>query len=421
MLTNGGQDWEQKVNNMTGTTIKKIATRIGLSLVATDESGIFYKPNIGFSGWIDITHNLPPGFIYDIAINPVTQSIFVSHQDGTFRLVLNGTQWENLGYMSHSMFFKSTGLGFWGYGNSVRLSDDDGTTSNNFYVGDIPDVRQFGLPNPDQSDKMFLAATDEFGNQGDGVWESSSPYNTWTRDGLAGLPVTSLESIDLGDSLSGCLGHLAAGTNNGKFFMRDDNGQYTEHSEGLVPTFHIKSIASLNIPNSVFPIIEISHGNLSSFNPTTCMTEESLVIPQDVLVECINGEYLANFKSKLKKGNEEAYLYYGTIGCGVLRRDLLTDVENISSDIPKDFFLGQNYPNPFNPSTTIQFSIPEQSLVKLEVFNTLGEKVSTLVSEVMNAGSYKYDWNAKGLSSGVYFYRLSTENFNQTKKLLLMK
>ena len=171
----------------------------------------------------------------------------------------------------------------------------------------------------------------------------------------------------------------------------------------------------------MFPIIEIAHGNLSSFNPTTCMTEESLSIPNDILVQCIKGEYSTNFKSNLKSSNEEAYLYYGTIGCGVLRRDLLTDVKNISSGIPDNYYLEHNYPNPFNPSTTIQFSIPEQSFVKLEVFNSLGEKVSTLASENLKAGTYEFEWNAKGLSSGVYFYRLSTENFNQTKKLLLMK
>jgi len=89
--------------------------------------------------------------------------------------------------------------------------------------------------------------------------------------------------------------------------------------------------------------------------------------------------------------------------------------------IPGQFVLHQNYPNPFNPSTTIQFSIPEQTLVTLEVFSALGEKVTTLVSEELNAGNYKYEWSAEGLASGIYFYQLSTENFTQARKLLLMK
>ena len=89
--------------------------------------------------------------------------------------------------------------------------------------------------------------------------------------------------------------------------------------------------------------------------------------------------------------------------------------------IPSQFVLEQNYPNPFNPGTTIQFSIPGQSFVKLEVFNTLGEKVASLVSAELNTGTYKYEWDAGSLSSGIYFYRLKTENFIQTKKLMLMK
>ena len=88
---------------------------------------------------------------------------------------------------------------------------------------------------------------------------------------------------------------------------------------------------------------------------------------------------------------------------------------------PAKYNLSQNYPNPFNPSTTIRFDIPRESFVKLEIFNVLGEKVSTLISKSMQAGKYEYTWNAGAFPSGVYFYRLSTKNFVQTKKLLFIK
>ncbi len=90
-------------------------------------------------------------------------------------------------------------------------------------------------------------------------------------------------------------------------------------------------------------------------------------------------------------------------------------------DVPEEYFLKQNYPNPFNPSTTIQFSLPQTSFVKLEVFNALGEKVEVLVSEELSAGTYKYNWNASDLPSGIYFYSLTANNFKQTRKLVLMK
>lgn len=99
----------------------------------------------------------------------------------------------------------------------------------------------------------------------------------------------------------------------------------------------------------------------------------------------------------------------------------VTSVEIIEDLTPDNFILSQNYPNPFNPSTTIEFAIPEQSFVKLEVFNMLGEKIATLVSEELNTGSYKYDWSAGNLPSGIYLYRLQTADFSTSKKMTLIK
>lgn len=100
----------------------------------------------------------------------------------------------------------------------------------------------------------------------------------------------------------------------------------------------------------------------------------------------------------------------------------VTKVERqVDQSSPQIFVLEQNYPNPFNPSTTIRFSIPEQTYVKLEIFNALGEKVSALVSEELNSGTYKYKWNAANLTSGIYFYTLTAGNFIKTRKLILLK
>ncbi len=92
-----------------------------------------------------------------------------------------------------------------------------------------------------------------------------------------------------------------------------------------------------------------------------------------------------------------------------------------SNSIPTKYDLDQNYPNPFNPSTTISFTIPLKSFVSLKVFDALGRKVSTIVSEEMHAGRYSRQWNAEGLPSGVYFYHLEAGTYHDTKKLLLLK
>ena len=89
--------------------------------------------------------------------------------------------------------------------------------------------------------------------------------------------------------------------------------------------------------------------------------------------------------------------------------------------LPKTYSLSQNYPNPFNPSTTIKFSLPHSGKVTLKIYNILGQVVETLVSERLTAGVYKYEWNASNLSSSVYFYRLETGKFVETKKMLLLK
>ncbi len=96
-------------------------------------------------------------------------------------------------------------------------------------------------------------------------------------------------------------------------------------------------------------------------------------------------------------------------------------VQQINTSLPDKFYLEQNYPNPFNPNTNIEFSLPKNSFVLLKVFDLLGREVANLVNENLSAGSYKYDFNASALPSGIYFYKLETENFSETKKMVLVK
>jgi hypothetical protein len=98
-----------------------------------------------------------------------------------------------------------------------------------------------------------------------------------------------------------------------------------------------------------------------------------------------------------------------------------SNVIEVDAGLPKVFALEQNYPNPFNPSTTIRYQLPVASEVKLEVYDVLGKKIATLVNERQSAGSYQVVWNASGLSSGTYFYRLQAGTFVETKKMIMVK
>ena len=95
-------------------------------------------------------------------------------------------------------------------------------------------------------------------------------------------------------------------------------------------------------------------------------------------------------------------------------------INNIS-EVAENFSLSQNYPNPFNPSTKIKFAVPNSSFVKLAVYDMLGREVSSLVNEQLQPGTYEYEFDAIGLNSGVYFYKISTEGFSEVKKMILLK
>jgi hypothetical protein len=133
--------------------------------------------------------------------------------------------------------------------------------------------------------------------------------------------------------------------------------------------------------------------------------------------------FASGFLTPSENQNGEAFgLYFafadGTVGefpAGV------TSVQEISSITPINYNLSQNYPNPFNPSTTINFTISDNEFVTLKIFNILGSEVATLVNQSLVPGSYKYNFDAQNLASGVYLYELKAGNFTEIKKMNLLK
>jgi len=101
-------------------------------------------------------------------------------------------------------------------------------------------------------------------------------------------------------------------------------------------------------------------------------------------------------------------------------------IDDDLTNIPKRFTLSQNYPNPFNPETTISFSIPKDNRVKISIYNIKGQKIRTLANENLQRGYHEVTWNAKDengkpVSSGIYFYKMETDNFSEIKKCILLK
>ena len=104
----------------------------------------------------------------------------------------------------------------------------------------------------------------------------------------------------------------------------------------------------------------------------------------------------------------------------VLTADGVTSVET-SKNIVTNYALSQNYPNPFNPSTSISYQLPTNGLVTIKVYNVIGKEIATLVNEFQQSGNYSKEFNANGLTSGVYFYTIKSGSFSATKKMILLK
>lgn len=105
---------------------------------------------------------------------------------------------------------------------------------------------------------------------------------------------------------------------------------------------------------------------------------------------------------------------YKTISGGI-------GIHQISSNVPSGYSLEQNYPNPFNPVTNIEFSVPKSGLVKLTVFDISGKEIAVLVNENLSVGTYRADFDAANISSGIYFYRLETNIYSAAKRMVLVK
>lgn len=101
---------------------------------------------------------------------------------------------------------------------------------------------------------------------------------------------------------------------------------------------------------------------------------------------------------------------------------VITGVDDgTTREVPREIVLHQNYPNPFNPTTAIKFQVPSSNVASLKVYDMLGREVATLVNEVTPAGIYEVHWDARGVTSGVYFCRLRAGTFTSTKKMILIR
>ncbi len=190
------------------------------------------------------------------------------------------------------------------------------------------------------------------------------------------------------------------------------NLEQNPDGSGDGPSIRSVRILSVNGTNVYFAGTTVglfSTTNLNGMN--TVWTQEAPAQIGNVVVECVT----------VKQSN--GLVLAGTFGKGVYASSYTVTGVKENPEMPQSYALAQNYPNPFNPSTVIDYNLPQAGNVSLKVFDSAGRLVATLVDSYQQSGEHKINFDAVNgrLASGIYFYNLRSGNFNQTKKMVLLK
>lgn len=383
LTANTFAQWVQLQNAMITRSVNALASSGGVILAGpyAPLHGVYRSTNSG-ANWTQITP-LPGGYVLSFFVKGIDIFAGVSNlAAGVYKSTNNGASWNGIGL--------STGVkALAGNANTIfagtvyNLWKSSNNGANWIQTSLVQTILSLAVRYDD-----IIAGTLQ-----DGIYTSSDNGVSWNQT-LQSLPVYSL--LNSGQD-------FYAGTNTGVWKSTNYGSNWFQTSLGGSQT--INSFASYG--NSIFAGATGNGVYVSNDGGVNWIHKNEGLGNITVLSFCISGNVI----------------FAGTGSNGVWIRLLgqLTGIEPVSNEIPEGFSLSQNYPNPFNPSTTIRFSIPARSNVELIVFNSAGQEVARPVNEELNAGSYEYKFDAGKLSSGVYFYRLVTDDFTQTRKMVLVR
>lgn len=371
--SNNGASWSQINNGLKSQHINSLTSSNSFLYVASD-SGIYRSHNYGIN-WESINNGLPlTKYIYSVTAIERLLFAITAHQE-LYKSTNYGTNWIPTSFNSSAYCITSNGKELF--------------------------ASSYGL---------YIAPSN-------GIFISTDSGITWTASN-SGLPGTYVRAIAFDGSklFSGIYSYVNE-TNSGPIlkgegvFISTNNGiSWQPKNTGLENT----SIKSFLSSGSIL-FATTDNGGLYFYKSIT-----------DQWVSINNGlPYSAEYSIAVN----ETDLFVMRYNIGIWKRSLTeitTEVKNTINSLPENFFLSQNYPNPFNPSTTIKFSIPNSQFAILKIYDILGREVVTLVNEEKQPGTYEITFNVEtlhgaSLPSGVYFYRLQTGTFSETKKFVLIK
>jgi photosystem II stability/assembly factor-like uncharacterized protein len=477
--TNHGVTWTQIGLNYSATSMA--VTRTGTIYVYYPNTGLYKSTNAG-SSWNLITLNY--GTIYNVNVNSAGYIYLCTSQNGVVRSINGGASWLQVNNgIDHSpqqivvnstdvLFAASTSANEKTYFYRSYTNGNNWESMNNGWNDNQYSATLYA----GKDGILYSAAYINYYNQSSiGVWRSFASTNTHSISGvvtyadnnqavskgivkavrLFGGSVVTVDSARILSDGSYILPHVPVDSTDLMAFQDDE--EMADHFY-FVPTYYPSTIfweeAVTVYPDSNLTDIDIrvfrmgnpggGQNHIAGGVYTTLQVDFAGL--QDAIVYAKLGNDFKGYSISKQGGFYQIdSLSTGTynvicdrMGFGTLYRQVLID--NFNQDTinfyyphgligithnetitPDKFYLSQNYPNPFNPATVFQFGLPKTSRVKLVIYDILGREVKTLVDDVLHTGVHKVTWNASSLSSGVYFYRMVTDEYSETKRMVLLK
>ncbi|HEX2788719.1 MAG TPA: T9SS type A sorting domain-containing protein [Ignavibacteria bacterium] len=379
--SNNGVNWSQtSLNNQ---SVYSLAQTNGLIYAGTYNRGVYTSKDNGLS-WVNNTH-----WYYGVGDGPIkslltTESkIFAASNLGMYSSTNYGYTWVGSGIPFVNQIIKNgpdiyycTEL--WG----IRKSTDGGTQWS-WTIIPLPDII---------IKTICISGNKLFAGTPNGILATTNEGVNWFSSGLNDKWINYLLVFG---------GNIFAGTREGLYFSQDNGSTWIPRGLSNMSVLTFATYGS-TIFTGTSTGVYLSKNNGESWIQKNQGIEDKTI-----------NSLLIN----------EGYIIAGTMGSSVWRREYtdIVGIDPVSNVVPDKHSLYQNYPNPFNPTTNIKFDLKEKSNVKLAVYNSLGKEVAVLINKELTAGSYSFDWNAENFSSGIYFYRMTTDKFVETKKMLLIK
>ncbi len=399
--TDNGATWVRANTNLINSRIVAVATNGTTVFAGTLEDGV-YRSVDGGASWTWMTNGMPDNLLTR-AIVTRGSSVFVVGASGdsvyVYRTSDNGATWTRGASAVPSTLYP----GFTSQrtaivvGNDLLVSNGPSPVWRSTDDGDSWIITT-GITF--EEIKSFAVVGSDVYAGGNQIYKSTNGGSTWA---VAGTGIPAFSSIVGIASVGGNI--LATGQYTATVYRSTNNGaSWTAVSSLGAPGSDLMSIGA-----NVFA--GVANGGVKmSTNGGTSWTLIRTGLPLEGIVFHI-------------LTNDPTYLYCGTDVRGVWKRPLsdVVSVREIDSQVPQEFSLDQNYPNPFNPGTRIGFEISDFGFVSLKVFDLLGREIATLVHEDLHPGSYETTFDANGLASGVYLYRLQSGGLVQSRRMVLQR